>query len=131
MPDAFVRATIDLARVNLPGASMPNGRRVQPETEKDSARPLIPFEDARDVVNAGAASGFAAWCRVDWQARNYQPLMFRQRDGKNRSPKALAFVAVLHGLAKTLVRRDIAQAGDCKAEDRAAIDDYMNQIAGK
>lgn len=131
MPDSFIRTAASLARDNLSRAKLPDGRLVGSETDAEKARSLIPFSDAREVVNAGAASGFAEWCGVEWDVRSFQPLMFRQRDGRDRPPKTLAYIALLHGVAQGLVRNDIARAGPCTEEDRAAIDDYLNRVAGK
>jgi hypothetical protein len=130
MPDRFVRATVRLARENLATAKLPDGSLVGEESAEEKARPLLPFEDARDIVNAGAASGFAAWCGVEWEVRSFQPLMHHHHETNGRSDKAMAFIGLLHGIAQGIVQRDIARAGACTAEDKAAIDSYLNLAAG-
>lgn len=129
MPDGFVHAAIKIARDGLPDAKLPDGNPVGEETPAQKAKPLIPFAEARDVVNAGAASGFAAWCGVDWEMRNFLPLMSHAHDAAKRPAKVVTFIALLHGAARDIVHRDIGRAGPCAPEDRAAIDDYLNTIA--
>ena len=88
--------------------------------------PDLSFDDARDIVNTGAASGFADWCGLDWENRIFLPMARYQRMAMRRPEPLMKYLSLLHGIAQGIVNRDLKKkVGNCKDEDRAAIEAYL------
>jgi hypothetical protein len=85
---------------------------------------LISTEDARRVVDLAAASASAAWCGIDWQRANFEPLM--SDAGKStRSQEALGYIAKLHDVAKDMFERDLRATSGCPARQKAAVSRFL------
>jgi hypothetical protein len=96
--DEQIRAVMQVARDNLAGAKLSDGGTVAPETPAEKAQELIPFQSGRRVVETGLLSGVALKCSVGWRETNFQKMMTAERVAA-ATPKALAYVELLHGVA--------------------------------
>jgi hypothetical protein len=85
---------------------------------------LISLEEARRVVDLAAASASAAWCGIDWQRANFEPLMSDAGKSAVRSQEALAYIARLHDVAKDMFERDL-RATACPARQKAAVSRFL------
>ena len=81
---------------------------------------LISIEDARRVVDLAAASASAAWCGIDWQRANFEPLMSAEGRLAARNQEALTYIAKLHDdVAKGMFERDLRATSGCPAKQKA------------
>lgn len=85
---------------------------------------LLSVEEARRVVDLAAASASAAWCGIDWQRANFEPLMSDAAKRAVRSPEALAYIARLHDVAKDMFERDL-RAAACPPRQKAAVSRFL------
>ncbi len=120
-PSALVSAVSDVARRNLGQVKRADGTFVAPETAAERSRPLISLKESRLAVDTGMVSGIANWCRLEWQRSHYLSYMKWQRARRLWSDKQLAYIALLHGIAKGVAERKYRETGECS-------EPYMNQI---
>ena len=86
---------------------------------------LISIEDARRIVDLAAASASAAWCGIDWQRANFEPLMSAEGRLAARSQEALTYIAKLHDVAKDMFERDLRATAGCPAKQKAAVSRFL------
>jgi hypothetical protein len=96
--DEQIRAIMQLARDNLATAKLSDGGTVAPESPTEKAQELIPLPSGRQVVETGLLSGVAIKCGVSWRETNFQKMLTAERAAAP-TPKALAYVELLHGVA--------------------------------
>ena len=120
-PSALVSAVGDVARRNLGQVRRSDGTFLASETVAERSRPLIPLEETRLAVDTGMVSGIASWCRLEWQRSHYLSYMKWQRARQLWSDRQLAYIALLHGIAKGVAERKYRETGECS-------EPYMNQI---
>jgi len=85
----------------------------------------ITIEDGRRVVDLAAASAAAAWCGIDWQRANYQPLIIAERKSTARSQEALAYIAKLHDVAKDMFERDLRATSECTSKRKEEVSRFL------
>ncbi|HEX2115113.1 MAG TPA: hypothetical protein VHM01_11970 [Alphaproteobacteria bacterium] len=85
----------------------------------------ITIEDGRRIVDLAAASATAAWCGIDWQRANYQPLMVAERKSAARSQDALAYIAKLHDVAKDMFERDLRATSECSTKRKEEVSRFL------
>jgi hypothetical protein len=86
---------------------------------------LISIEDARRIVDLAAASASAAWCGIDWQRANFEPLMSDAGKVAARSQEALGYIAKLHDVAKEMFERDLRATSGCPAKLKANVSRFL------
>ncbi len=128
--DELVVALMNVARRNLSSARLLDGSNVPPETEDELKTPLIPYEFAERIVNAGSRAAFAAWCAEEWERSSYFAFMKNERRKEIWSDKQLAYVGLLHGVTMGYMGDFyFGERGECSpdeaAEIRAVIDGYQ------
>jgi len=109
--DEQIRAVMQLARDNLAGAKLSDGGTLPAESPAEKAQELIPFQSGRRVVETGLLSGVALKCGVGWRETNFQKMMTAERVAA-ATPKALAYVELLHGVAMNSAQQ---QTKECPA----------------
>lgn len=120
----MVRALMLLTRENLGQARMPDGSAVEAPAPGDTA-PVIPESEGMLVVDAGVASGIAEWCGVEWSTGNFLPLMTWQRQRGLWDDRQIAYIGMLHGIALGLTSAQAEAGGDCPAETRARVGNWI------
>jgi hypothetical protein len=93
------RQLLMIALDNLGRARCEGGQPCAPATTEERATPPITDDQARAVVDVGSISVVAEHCGLDWQRRNFEPLMKHHRERLRMSERQLALVSVLHGIA--------------------------------
>ena len=71
------------------------------------------------MVEAGSLSVVAEHCGLDWQRRNFEPLMKHHRERLRMSERQLALVSLLHGITMGFVG-EIVRRTPCSAELKVA-----------
>ncbi|MCC7168038.1 MAG: hypothetical protein IT565_10750 [Rhodospirillales bacterium] len=99
IPDDLVTELAEKARNELYRVKLPDGTLVGRESAEERARPLLGFEDLRFIVDAGGLSARAEWCGLDWQRKNFRPLLAFEKE-RVHPPKTMAYIELLHHTAK-------------------------------
>ena len=104
MSDSEAKMFMELARQNITQAKLHDGSFVPAETEEEKKTPIIPVLDGQRVIQVGFRSGVAAWCKVD--NKDYYLGFMQQERGHSRwTDKQIAYIGLLHGVAKGSVLR--------------------------
>ena len=94
--------------------------RCAPTTAEESANPPITIAEARLVIHRGALSGAAERCALDWQGRNFQPMMTYWRRTLKKNERQMALIGILHGLVQGIGASNAKLA--CTDEMRKNVD---------
>jgi hypothetical protein len=110
--DEIAKQTLALAMANIDKAVCGDKpcAAATPEELKD---PPVTLAETREVIGRAILSGFAQHCGVEWQVRNYQPMMNYWRLKQKKNDRQLAVIALVHGLIVTQTTRSIAEKGAC------------------
>ncbi|MBN8543308.1 MAG: hypothetical protein J0M34_03490 [Alphaproteobacteria bacterium] len=115
--DVQLTKIMQLARDILPNAKLSDGSFVPPETDEEKKSPVIPPEDAKRVTIAGANTGIAEWCGLDWQNLSYLKFMKQERAKLIWSDKQMAYIGLLHGIMQGATSDMMAkEKGACPPE---------------
>lgn len=75
-------------------------------TAEEMEKLPISDEDAGRAFSRGIISGVAELCGVDWQRRNFGPMMAYWRHQRKMSERQLALIAGMHGLAMSQIKSE-------------------------
>lgn len=93
-----------------------------PATAEEKANPPIAEADANRIVERGMLSAYGMHCGLDWEERNFHPMMAYWRHGQKRPVREMALIGGLHGASKGVFLETIKGQGACTAEMKAAVD---------
>ena len=110
LDDDFVRRILAQALDNITRLRCENAQPCAPATAAEKANPPITVAEARAIMSRGILSGAAERCGLDWQRRNFVPMMAYWRNDMKKTERQMALVALLHG-----VMQGIVNAGSEKA----------------
>ena len=114
------------AKQALPDALMSDGDYVPEEIPLTfDGQELIPFDDAKRVVNRGLLSGMAEMCGLNWEENSYLPFMQIERATHLWSDEQIAFIGVLHGVAQGHVDEIITETPACDAFSTENVEDML------
>ena len=117
------RQLLMIALDNLGRARCEGGQPCAPATVEERATPPITDDQARAVVEAGSISVVAEHCGLDWQRRNFEPLMKHHRERLRMSERQLALVSLLHGITMGVVGETVRRTPPrTEGVNREAID---------
>jgi hypothetical protein len=94
--DASVRQYVRVALQNIE-SSQCKGGPCAPATKQELDNTSIPIADARTALFRGFVSAMGEVCDLDWQEKNFVPMMRYWRSGE-RSDREIAVLAMLHGI---------------------------------
>ncbi|MEO5336127.1 MAG: hypothetical protein H7841_04415 [Magnetospirillum sp. WYHS-4] len=127
LDDESISGLMEIGRLLLPQAKLPDGGAIPAESEADRKTPLLPSADARRVVEAGQVSAAGDWCGLEWVATVRDPFMEAERK-KKWSPKQIAFIGVLHDTAQGAWSAELERTGQCGQPDKAAVQNLINKL---
>ena len=104
-----------IAREHLTQAHLSDGSNVPAETKEELKTPIIPFADARRVVNRGMITAQAEHCGLDWANQSYIPFMNHERAKKIWSDKQMAYIGLVHGITQGTFFKLFSQKEPCDA----------------
>ncbi|KQT47872.1 hypothetical protein ASG52_11460 [Methylobacterium sp. Leaf456] len=125
MNDEQVSGFIRLGLENMGQLKCEGGRSCAPATPAELAKPPITIEEARAVIRRGVVSGFAARCGMDWQNRNYLPMLAYWRKTRRKSDRVVALVGFLHGVAQSRSEKLLSD-GRCGDTARANLEPQLD-----
>ena len=126
-PDRLVERIARVTRDNLGRARLPNGQPVPEETPEQRAGPLVPAWFDRQIVERGKISAFARWCGLDWQTRSFAPFMGHVRRAGTWTPRQIAYVSLLHGVAMGMFS-DVRKNGDCPDRLKERLGAHLDRL---
>jgi hypothetical protein len=95
-----------------------------PATEQERTAPPLSNDQARAIVQAATISTMAEHCGLDWQRRNFAPLMRHHRDSLRMGERQMALVGLLHGLTMSMTEAQV-KAQPCTSDLRATVDQRL------
>jgi hypothetical protein len=103
LSDEQVHKLLMLALDSIGRGLCENNKPCAPATAQESANPPITMDEARIVIHRGAVSAVAEQCGLDWQGRNFSPMMRYWRPKMKKSERQMALIGMLHGIMQGMV----------------------------
>jgi len=110
-PNSAVRRMMEDLRASIHHLRLPDGTSIAPETAEERKLPLVSVDEAKAFVDVGIVSALAKVCGLDWQRTNFMPLLEAEQASGQRTPKALAYIAALHGFGMGLMEDTYRKQG--------------------
>ena len=110
---AVVLDKMKIARDNLTKSRLADGSNVPAETEQELKTPIIPYADAKRVVNRGMITALARHCGLEWENQSYMPFMKHERAEHRWSDKQIAYIGTLHGVTQGVFFKLLTEKGAC------------------
>lgn len=122
--DSLPKILLALALDNYPNARCGNNQPCAPATAEERERPPLTDEQAHTIVTAASTSAIARHCGLDWQRRNFEPLMRFHRETLKLSERQMALVGLLHGISMGVMAEPVAR-GPCIPALKASAEKHM------
>ena len=103
LDDDFVRRMLDEALDRFGRLRCENLEPCAPATAAERKNPPLSIAEARAIMNRGILSGAALRCGLDWQRRNFMPMMAYWRYDMKKTERQMALVGALHGIMQGFV----------------------------
>ena len=100
--------------------------RCTPATEAEKKNPPLTLSETSQIVGRGIFSGGASYCGMDWEKRNYLPMMAYWRNEKKKSDRQLALIATIHGMMFEQFLADFAVKGKCPDEIKKDLENRLD-----
>jgi hypothetical protein len=111
----FLLIALDNYQKALCGLNQP----CAPASAAERATPPITDDQARAIVAAATISTMAEHCELDWERRNFVPLMQHHRERLKMNGRQMALVGLLHGVTMGAVGETVRQT-PCTPEMKAS-----------
>lgn len=108
---ADVLRIMSITQNNLGTAKLLDGSEIGDKVDSLN-NPLISFEVATFVYDVAVISAMAETCALDWEGKNYLPLMQYLRKEQGFSEYQMAYVGLMHGITMGSYEGTIKQS-DC------------------
>jgi hypothetical protein len=126
--DDLVRKMEQITRDNLSSFKLPDGSNVSEETPEDRQKPIIPFYDAKEVVNRGILTASAVHCGMDGIEKSFAPFMRKQRASGQFTDRQMAYIGGLHGVTQGVFENALKKKGACAPESKAQIQNMLSGV---
>ncbi len=100
--------------------------RCAPATAEERKNPPLSLSETSAVVGRGLFSGGAAYCGLDWEKRNYLPMMNYWRNQKKKNERQLALIGIIHGVMIEQIQANFASKGKCPDEMRKDVESKLD-----
>ena len=124
--DDHVRGIVLLGLENMPRLKCENRQPCAPATADEKADPPLTIPEGRAVIRRGVLSGIAEHCGLDWQRRNFVPMMAYWRTTVKKSERQLALVGVVHGITRGRPQAIMRSQGPCTDQARQSVDGQLS-----
>lgn len=95
--------------------------RCAPATEEEKRNLPLSLAEMRQVFDRAGFSGLALVCRIDWNTRNFKPMMAHWR-AQMKNERQLALISMIHGLVMSEVNNNFRGGKDCSPEMKKDIE---------
>jgi hypothetical protein len=113
--EEFMQKVLQVALENIQTAKCGN-ELCKPATDAEKKNPPLSLAETSAIVGRGIFSGGAAFCGLDWNKRNFEPMMTYWRTEKKKNDRQLALIAIIHGLMQEQIRKTFSEKGQCPDE---------------
>ena len=121
LPNSEVLRMMESLRASIHHVQLPDGSSIAAETAEERKTPLVSVEEAKGFVDLGAVSALAKVCGLDWQRTNFIPMLENEQAHAQRTAKALAYIAALHGFGMGLMEDTYRKQG-CSDETKPQVE---------
>jgi len=90
-----------------------------PASTAERATPPITDDQARTIVAVASISTLAEHCQLDWERRNFVPLMRHHREKLRMTERQMALVGLLHGITMGALGETVRRS-PCTPEMKAS-----------
>jgi hypothetical protein len=111
--EEFMQRVLQTALANIDRARCGGGDRCAPATEAEKKNPPLTLAETSQVVGRGIFSGGGFHCGMEWEKRNFLPMMAYWRDVQKKNDRQLALIATIHGIVFEQFLADFASKGKC------------------
>jgi len=118
LSDEQVHKLLTLALDNVSRGLCEGKTRCAPATAEERENPPVTIAEARIVILRGALSAAAEHCGLDWQGRNFVPMMTYWRQNMKKNERQMAVIGLLHGIMQGMGKPNRA----CTADMRENVD---------
>lgn len=115
--EEFMQRVLQTALANIEKVRC-GADRCTPATEAEKKNPPLTLAETSQVVGRGIFSGGGFHCGMDWEKRNYIPMMTYWREQRKKNERQLALIAMIHGIVYEQFIADFASKGKCPDEMR-------------
>lgn len=122
LSDEQVTRLVMLALDNIHKARCSGTQQCAPATPQERAKPPITLAEAHRVIQRGALSGAAVHCGLDWQKRNFEPMMAYWRQTARKNDRQIAFISLLHGIVVGMTQPGSAGPAHCPDAVRQGVE---------
>jgi len=123
--EEYMQKVLQIALQNIQNARC-GSERCSPATEAEKKNPPLSLSETSEVVGRGIFSGGAAYCGLDWQKRNFVPMMDYWKKQKKKNDRQLAMIAIIHNVMIEQIQANFAAKGACPEEMRKDVDSKLN-----
>ena len=109
-----------LALDNMTRARCENMQPCAAATAEERANPPLTIAEAGTVMHRGVLSATGEHCGLDWQGRNFNPMMSYWRHKMKKNERQLAIISLLHGIMQGMVKPNSQMV--CTAQMRENLD---------
>jgi hypothetical protein len=102
--DDQVQRMLSLALDNIGRARCDNSQPCSAATAAEKESPPITIAEARVIMHRGILSAAGEHCGLDWQARNFTPMMAYWRRDMKKTERQMALVGMLHGIMQGMAK---------------------------
>jgi len=124
--EEFMQRVLQVALENIGNARCEKGERCPPATEAEKKNPPLTLTETSQIVGRGIFSGGAFHCGLDWQKRNFEPMMAYWRNEKKKDERQLALISMIHGMMFEQFVADFAPKGKCPDEMKADLEKRLD-----
>src|SRR5882672_6903363 len=104
--DEQVHRVLMLALDNITRARCDNVKPCAAATAEEKTNPPVSISEARSIMHRGIISARAEHCGLDWQTRNYAPMLSYWRHGIRKSERQMALIGLIHGIVLGMLKSD-------------------------
>lgn len=114
------------ALANIEKIRCADDKACAPATDAEKKNPPLTLSETSQVFGRGILSGGAAYCEMDWNKRNYLPMMAHWREQLKKNDRQLALVSLVHDIAKDQLIAEFWGKGKCPDEMKKDIEFKLN-----
>ncbi len=122
LSDEQVTRLLMLALDNIHKAQCRETQPCAPTTAEEKAKPPITPAEAHWVIQRGALTGAAMHCGLDWQKRNFAPMMAYWREKARKNDRQIALISLLHGIVQGITQPNASAPPHCPEDVRRGVE---------
>lgn len=125
----YTRLMLDIADKQIVKAKDKNGMFLEPVSVMEKQVGIIPYDEAKLIVDRGVFSAIANACGYDWENESYLALMGKERASGKWSDRQLAYMGLLHGISMGYVEARMKKKKEaCSVDMHTDVGQYLNYL---